>query len=342
MSYRDPAVARARDRERVARRTAERRAAGLCPKCGKRQPEPDRSICEPCAERARAAGRVRDARLRAEGKPRRDPERAKSCQRGRSRRQAAARLAAGVCTKCGANPPQDGRRLCAGCAGKRRAAARRRHAEASARGELYRGQGPGGQAPHRAGAQPQAPARPHGGGSLHPLRERARSRRRRRLRALQGSPPLSRTGNGSTCETRIGMAAVPFRNRLAQCVEVALRPGRWDVPSARRRIASGGIPTGFGTNADGQERPGRITMKYGSHRVLRRRSVGRSLPGRPSGGRYPSGGRVARSRTAPLRRPLPLPPSGRGAGGGGTLDVGTGLEASWSGKPGWRRSRCRG
>ncbi len=80
MSYRDPAVGR--ERERVARRTAEHRDAGLCPKCGKHQPEPDRSICEPCAERARAAGRARDARLRAEGKPRRAPERAKSCQRG--------------------------------------------------------------------------------------------------------------------------------------------------------------------------------------------------------------------------------------------------------------------
>ena len=40
-----------------AGRTAERRAAGLCPKCGKRRPAPDRSTCEPCAVRSRAAGR---------------------------------------------------------------------------------------------------------------------------------------------------------------------------------------------------------------------------------------------------------------------------------------------
>ena len=67
MPHKDPEVRRARDRERFARRTAERRAAGLCPKCGKRPPEPGRSLCESCAEKARAVGRARDARLRAAG-----------------------------------------------------------------------------------------------------------------------------------------------------------------------------------------------------------------------------------------------------------------------------------
>ena len=34
MAYRDPAVGKARDRERFQRRTAERIARGLCPRCG--------------------------------------------------------------------------------------------------------------------------------------------------------------------------------------------------------------------------------------------------------------------------------------------------------------------
>ena len=85
MPHKDPDVRRARDRERFARRTAERRAAGLCPKCGKRPPEPERSICEPCAERARAAGRARDARLRAAGQPRRNQDKARMYERERAR-----------------------------------------------------------------------------------------------------------------------------------------------------------------------------------------------------------------------------------------------------------------
>ena len=67
MPYKDPKVRRAYDRERFRKRVAQRTAAGLCTKCGKRPPEPERSICAPCAERARAAGRARDARLRAAG-----------------------------------------------------------------------------------------------------------------------------------------------------------------------------------------------------------------------------------------------------------------------------------
>ena len=56
---------RAGDLARYHRRTAERVARGLCPKCGKRPPEPERSQCGPCLEKDAAAGRVRDAKLRA-------------------------------------------------------------------------------------------------------------------------------------------------------------------------------------------------------------------------------------------------------------------------------------
>lgn len=71
MAYRDPAQGRAHDRERFRKRTAERTAAGLCPRCGVRPPEPGRSTCEPCAEKRRIAGRARDARLRTVGRLRR-------------------------------------------------------------------------------------------------------------------------------------------------------------------------------------------------------------------------------------------------------------------------------
>ena len=51
MAYADPAVQRQRDRERFARRTAARKATGLCPRCGVRPPAPERSVCAPCAEK---------------------------------------------------------------------------------------------------------------------------------------------------------------------------------------------------------------------------------------------------------------------------------------------------
>ena len=86
MAYRDPAEGRRKDRERTARLTAARIAAGLCTRCGGIEPLPERRLCAPCNEKRNAASRARDAHLRAAGKPRRDPERAKLYERERSRR----------------------------------------------------------------------------------------------------------------------------------------------------------------------------------------------------------------------------------------------------------------
>ena len=44
---------RRRNLERFHQRTAERRAAGLCVKCGKTEPAPGRSLCEPCLDKRR-------------------------------------------------------------------------------------------------------------------------------------------------------------------------------------------------------------------------------------------------------------------------------------------------
>ena len=47
MGYRDEAVRRRKDRERFRKRTAERVAQGLCPRCGDGPPEPERSCANP-------------------------------------------------------------------------------------------------------------------------------------------------------------------------------------------------------------------------------------------------------------------------------------------------------
>ena len=124
MAYKDLETGRSRDRARYNKRVAARHAAGLCPRCGKVSPEPGRSRCGPCAEKHRIAGRARDARLRAAGIQRRDPIRARVGERDRARRRVAERVAQGLCTKCGRNPPEPDRRMCEPCALKRRKAER--------------------------------------------------------------------------------------------------------------------------------------------------------------------------------------------------------------------------
>ena len=139
MAYRDVEVRKQRDRERVARRTAERIAAGLCPRCGERPPAPERSVCDDCAAKRNAASRARDARLRAEGKPRRDPARARAYESERSRKERAARQAEGMCTRCGKHPAAEGRASCEPCLEKRRASDRSKYAAGKAAGLPYGG-----------------------------------------------------------------------------------------------------------------------------------------------------------------------------------------------------------
>ena len=142
MAYRDVAKRRQRDLERYRRRTESRRAAGLCLKCGKTEPEPERTLCAPCSEKRNAADRARNARLRAEGKPRRDPEQAKLYERGRGRRLHIERKAAGLCTQCGTAEARPDRTTCEPCAEKRRARDRDRHARLKAEGTPCGGRDP--------------------------------------------------------------------------------------------------------------------------------------------------------------------------------------------------------
>ena len=181
MGYSDPKVARAKDRERYRLRVEKRRAAGLCPRCGRRPPAPGRSVCAPCAGKSNRASRARDARLRAEGKPRRDPARARAYERKRSRQQAGERREAGLCVRCGTAPAADGRKSCEPCLEKRRASDRANYAAGKAAGKLYGGADP--KVQRRAG--------------------RARSRRRQKQRTEAGlcircgkHPPAE---GGTTC-----------------------------------------------------------------------------------------------------------------------------------------------
>ena len=142
MAYRDPEVGKAKGRERFRRRVEKRRAAGLCPRCGDRPPAPERSVCGPCAEKCNRASRARDARLRAEGKPRRDPARAKCYERERTRRETEKRATRGSCTRCGKHPAAPGRKSCEPCLEKRRQADRARYAAGKAAGLPYGGADP--------------------------------------------------------------------------------------------------------------------------------------------------------------------------------------------------------
>ena len=128
----DIAARRARDLERYHRRTAERRAKGLCLKCGKRPPAPHRTQCEPCAEKQRA----------------RDLE--------RYHRRTAERIAKGLCPKCGKAPPEPGRSQCGPCLAKDAAAGRARDARLRAAGMPRRDPG---KARDRRAAAPGAPDR---------------------------------------------------------------------------------------------------------------------------------------------------------------------------------------
>ena len=139
MTYADPAIQRLKDRERFARRTAERKARGLCPLCGDRPPAPERSTCGPCAEKRNRTSRARDARLRAGGKPRRDPARAREYEKERTRRETAKRAAQGLCIRCGKQPAMRRRRSCEPCLEKRRAADRAKYAAGKAAGLPYGG-----------------------------------------------------------------------------------------------------------------------------------------------------------------------------------------------------------
>ena len=138
---RDPDNAKRYERERSRRLHAERKAAGICTKCGGAPARPERTTCEPCAEKHRARDRARHAQGEGRGDPLwRSRSRKPGATRGRkrSRRRSEARKAAGLCIRCGNAPPAEGRAMCEPCREDRRAAKRARHAEGRAAGLCVR------------------------------------------------------------------------------------------------------------------------------------------------------------------------------------------------------------
>ena len=135
MPYKDPEKARAYERERHRKRTADRLARGLCPRCGKVPPAPGRSLCEPCGERDRETRRARYAEARAGGAPYggRDPESRRRMARERARKRRRERVEAGLCPRCGREPVEAGA-VCEPCRESRRAAERKLYAERRASG----------------------------------------------------------------------------------------------------------------------------------------------------------------------------------------------------------------
>ena len=103
MAYKDPGHGRACDRERYRRRTAERLARGMCPRCGEARPEADHSLCQSCGDKRRKAELARCAKARAAGMlyGGRDAERCRRSASNRSKRRDRARREAGLCTRCG-------------------------------------------------------------------------------------------------------------------------------------------------------------------------------------------------------------------------------------------------
>ncbi len=251
MAYADPEVRKQRDRERFRKRTEERTAAGLCPRCGVQPPAPERTVCDGCAEKRNAASRARDGRLRAAGKPRRDPARARSYERERSRRERAARHAEGVCTRCGKLPAAAGRSSCEPCLEKRRAADRAKYAAGKAAGKPYGGADPAakrragrarskrrqkarieaglcircGRGPARRGRGQAAPEGAHRARPVHPLRQAPARRGRNDLRAL----PRAEAGGGTAAIRRTqGRRALHPLRRPGPRRPVALRALRRD------------------------------------------------------------------------------------------------------------------
>ena len=74
-----------------------------------------------------------------EGKPRRNPAKARAAERKRSRRETAKRIAQGLCTRCGKAPAAPDRASCESCLATRREADRTSYAAGKAAGMLYGG-----------------------------------------------------------------------------------------------------------------------------------------------------------------------------------------------------------
>ena len=140
MPSEDSSRERTCDRLHQRLRHAERSTSGLCTRCGKVPPEPDRKVCRGCGEKRRAAARARYTKAKAEGKlyGGRDPLRRRCHDRAGDRRRRRARRDAGLCTSCGRRRPADNRSVCEPCREEERTTERARYAARRAAGLCVR------------------------------------------------------------------------------------------------------------------------------------------------------------------------------------------------------------
>ena len=140
MPYKDPEEERACARRRYERITAERTALGMCPRCGKAKPVPDRTLCRPCGEKRRRAERARHAKAKAAGMlyAGRDAERCRRSASDRSKRRNRARKKSGLCTRCGKQQLVEGGTVCEPCSEVKRESEREQYAARRAAGECGR------------------------------------------------------------------------------------------------------------------------------------------------------------------------------------------------------------
>ena len=188
MPYKDPEKERACGRRRYERITAERITRGMCPRCGKARPAPDRTLCRHCGEKRRKAERARCAKAKAAGilYSGRDAERCRTFARDRGRRRDRARRDARTCTRCGTHPPVEGGTVCEPCHVARRDREREQYATRRTAGLCGRCGTP---APSDAAAATGAPgARPN-----------AQEKRRRMQEAASATPGGAHGGFASDC-----------------------------------------------------------------------------------------------------------------------------------------------
>ena len=193
-----------RTRERQRKRYAERVAQSICTRCGQFGPAPGLKVCRCCAEKRRAAEKVRRARARQQKLPYagRDPETTRRAARAADKRRRGELKAAGLCSSCGRSRPADGRSVCETCREARRKLDRQRYAARRAAGRCVRCGKPAFQGSSRCGRCSVREAE-----RTSPERRKAVNRKRYARRKARGicvdcSAPVAGTARCPSCARR--------------------------------------------------------------------------------------------------------------------------------------------
>ncbi len=191
--------------------------------------------------------------------PLKDPVKKKARDR-RLRQRHAARTASGRCTRCGRLPPEPGRKVCTGCAEKRRAAERARRAKARGEGQQYGGRDPERcRRADRAGDRRRRRARQEAGlctscglrrpedkrSVCEPCREARRARDRRRYDARRAAGSCVRCNQPTVGGlSRCGRCLALEKERVSPERESAAGKRRYAARRAQGACVDCGVRTG--------------------------------------------------------------------------------------------------